>query len=121
MTPGWLHEARISGLEFEFGSLETLGFRRRLNELEPLLEWEHGTRPDAYMVDEDRRRIVAFEVEDKHPIDSEKARLYADLWFALDAYDWDFHLYVVDRAGARHRFELLTLWYAKLGEERVAA
>ena len=60
---------------------------------------EHGIRPDAYSIDEEKEEIHLYEIEDTSEITREKLKKFAWLWFCLDECEWDLFLHICDRYG----------------------
>ena len=63
-----------------------------------------GYLPDLYCIDEKRRLIGIFEIEDSSKLKSEKLQAYAEFAFGCDTYDISVELYTADRYGRNVQF-----------------
>jgi hypothetical protein len=64
--------------------------------------------PDAFLIDEDRRTIVCYEVEDTNPININSLGKYIAAWWLMDALTWDLHLIAYDIFGNPRVIDLLS-------------
>ena len=55
--------------------------------------------PDAFVINDTKREVTAFEVEVTTPLSNERHRLYTDLFFLLDEYYWTLKLINIDDRG----------------------
>jgi len=55
--------------------------------------------PDAFVIDHKNTHCSVFELEDTHKLSQDKLNAYADIWFRMDCFDWEFGLIVVSRYG----------------------
>lgn len=59
-------------------------------------ELARGIIPDGYLIDEDERQVVLYEVADTHPIRPAKADKIADLYDELEQEEWTLRVVVLD-------------------------
>lgn len=73
-----------------------------------------GIIPDAYKICNFCKVIKAFEIEDSHPLDLDKIKKYAVLWFDIDSLEeWNLILCVTDRYGLNPTYpDLKSTYYA---------
>jgi hypothetical protein len=55
--------------------------------------------PDAYLIDQENKTIVCYEVEDTHPLNPFSVGEYAAAWWTLEYIGWDLHLIAYDIYG----------------------
>lgn len=55
--------------------------------------------PDAYLIDRDKKTIVCYEVEDRHPLNPFSVGGYGAAWWTLEYIYWDLHLVAYDIYG----------------------
>jgi hypothetical protein len=60
-------------------------------------------RPDLYEIDEEKRLIRLFEIEDTNPLSDAKLAIIFNWWWELDCEDLELELYVSDRYGLNLR------------------
>ncbi|MAS96144.1 MAG: hypothetical protein CMO55_23325 [Verrucomicrobiales bacterium] len=79
--------------------------RKLLTELEGgdiSREWKyHRPRfiPDAFVIKEDEEEVWVIEIEDTHPLTTEKLRRLIDFYWWLDGYCWDLRVFTANRYG----------------------
>ena len=66
--------------------------------------WKPNFIPDLWWIDEPKKAIHLYEIEDTHPLTEEKLLLLERYWWHMDAIDWDLTLTVFDRYGLNPRF-----------------
>jgi hypothetical protein len=93
------------------------------DEIEDLESSFSGILPDGYKICNFCRVITALEIEDSHPLDLDKIRKYAVLWFDIDSLDeWSLQLCVTDRYGLTRNFlDLKSIYYVLLKEGELKA
>lgn len=104
--PKTLHQEIIQILTEQDPRIKTSGFMKELRSRCGVFSRiaEDGdelraSRPDAYLIDEDRRIVFVIEVEVSHPLDEDALCRYWDLLWAIDDDHWEFRLITVDRRG----------------------
>lgn len=100
--PGNIHQIAIQRVLSDFPQARTIGFNMAVNDaldLEGDATYTAGLIPDAYLIDAERKTVVAYEIEDGHITRNEKMERYADLWWAVDNSGWHLGLVFVDRWG----------------------
>lgn len=122
--PGHLHEGLIECLHREFPGSRRRGWANAVSEaVGPDADVGVPNRiPDLYLVDPERRNVVAFEVEVGSPLNGDRLLEWGRLWGDLDSLDWTLGLVVVDRFGERHVPNLTRLYFAWIATwDRMAA
>jgi hypothetical protein len=112
-------------MRFVNPAIKITGFRAEIKRLwleqegrDALEEWrQYGPRfiPDGYLIDEQKREVIVYEVEDTHPCPPKKLMELAYFRFFLDTYDWEFRAIVLDRYGQNPReLPLVAYYYTNL-------
>ena len=76
--------------------------RALLERCEILGTWKYRDSrfiPDAYLIDQENKTIVCYEIEDTHPLNIFSIREYAAAWWTLEYIYWDLHLIAYDIYG----------------------
>ncbi len=61
-----------------------------------------GIRPDAYLINVEKRKITLIEVEDTSALTEKKmSRIVNQLWFYLDCENWWLEILIYDRYGVK--------------------
>lgn len=91
-TTGFLHALR---------TLRKASYMRWMARYQP--EWfQHvALIPDAYIIDEQAKRVTVFEAVCSNEISADKMNRLIDIAMALDEDRWDLHVVRVDRFGAK--------------------
>jgi hypothetical protein len=55
--------------------------------------------PDAYLIDRDKKTVVCYEIEDRHPLNPFSVAGYGAAWWTLEYIYWDLHLIAYDIYG----------------------
>jgi hypothetical protein len=115
----WLLEKdkRIFTVGFNHSLIEAMDYDIDKKELASLLK---GNRiiPDAYRIDQERRTVFLFEVEDTNPISPGKLRKLSEIWYRLDCLDWEIRVFLIDRY--MHHWSVLPLskvWHTLESED----
>jgi hypothetical protein len=76
-----------------------------INRCDVLQTWKYRDArfiPDAYLIDEEQKTVVCYEVEDSHPLNIYSIGEYTAAWWNLEYIYWDLHLIAYDVFG-NHR------------------
>lgn len=104
-TTEYSHEELIRALCIEFPQAQRRNFGRLFRERWPEEEYKVTIIPDAFIVDEANKMIVAYEVEVSHRIPPDKMAVYADIGWFLDWVDWTLGLIRIDRYGVGRAYQ----------------
>lgn len=99
------HQRTIRAILDFFPTARTKGFMKAVDRAMRAGGWDDrrfpvALVPDAFMVNEADRQLVAFEVEDHHPLSPSKLAAYARPWWDLDCAEWDLELRTYRRIAA---------------------
>lgn len=80
---------------------EGLSVEQRRKELTEMYDdtFPPNVRPDLFEIDETKKLIRLFEIEDTHPLPNEKMQILYEWWWALDCEGLELELFVSDRYG----------------------
>lgn len=121
------HERIVNALVEKYPSAVKIGFRKALRPIFaecPVFDADDvkaalpSKRPDAFIVDEEEKRVVAFEVENTHRLSKADIARYITLWMYLADAEWDLIVVRVSHFGAEmwiNMEEYAALCMAKLG------
>lgn len=116
--PSAIHEIAVAAILQDHPEAKTHGMLKALRvAVGPLRENDfrgYGVIPDAFVVDHEKKLLVAFEVEGAYPLNDRKMEIYCDLWWTLDGIGWDFLLVTVDRWGNRTSVDMGDFAIAKV-------
>lgn len=74
---------------------------------------ENRIIPDAHLIDQIKRTVYLFEIEDTNPLSANKLRKLSLIWFRLDAIDWEMRVFLIDRYLTCWRaLPLADVWYS---------
>lgn len=97
-------------------------FIKRLVDEDASKEIHHlGFNPDAYVLDEDAREIVIYEIEDTHMLSTEKLDLLIEHFWWFDDMGLTLRLIVTDRYGMNRREISLHAQYLATPEAQAIA
>ena len=85
-----------------------------ISRVEVLESWKNRDGnfvPDAFLIDDENRTVVCYEIEDTHPLNVSSIRAYANAWYTLEYIFWDLHLIAYDIFG---HHKIITLPTAEL-------
>ena len=71
--------------------------------------------PDGWVVDELKKEIFIWEIEDSSLLTRERLRIYTVMWFALDSENWDLFLFTTNRYGTHEQQISLFDYYYTIG------
>jgi hypothetical protein len=90
----------VERVKRRFGPKDWLSvFYRGVSVLSSWNEDVAGFLPDAFLIDEDRKTVVCYEIEDTNPLKPAAIRKYANAWWLLETIYWDLHLIAYDIYG----------------------
>jgi hypothetical protein len=124
--PGVIHEAGVAHLQALY-DVRTKGFARAVrNEIcdkegfidEALSLSLKQLRPDAWLLQPEKRVAICFEVQVTHPLSESQIKAYVDAWFYMDCECWGLGLVAVDRLLKETQVQLVD-WHRAL--EKLAA
>lgn len=97
--PGYA-ERLIARAERQFGKVKARKLLFARSEI--LQTWKSRDArfvPDAYLIDKDKKTVVCYEVEDRHPLNPFSVGEYAAAWWTIEYIYWDLHLIAYDVFG----------------------
>jgi hypothetical protein len=87
-----------------YPDVKTKGFRSAIRAITEDPFTSVSVIPDAFMIDPDGEIVIAFEVEARHPVSSNKMNRYGDIFWYLDDCGWRFALITTDKFGNKTAF-----------------
>lgn len=120
-TPPTLHASLIADLISEFPEVQAKGFWKALRGLRNAQYmqwlftdnawWSRAAKftPDAFVIHEEKREIIIFEVVVSHDISTEKFQRIVDLAYALDEDDFTLSLIRTDIWGSQ-AYPVISTW-----------
>ncbi len=92
-----------SFIKRRYDNAQEFGFRKNvtaaLGEWSDIGEWYINFIPDLYQINEKKKTIRIWEIEDTNPLSESKMQKLIKMWFYLDCEDWDFEVITTDRYG----------------------
>lgn len=96
--PNRNHESGVAKVLADYPDARIHGFMRACNAITEPIAGEKSDillRPDAFIIDRENELVVAFEVEEAHPVTGGKISRYRWLWWDLNYADWGLWLIIV--------------------------
>ena len=102
----WL-QSRYSRKELQEKILIGNGRSLGLSDVAEMWKRRCSIVPDAYLIDPVNRTVVCFEIEDTHPLSRNNMQKYVNIWWVLEAIEWDLVMKAYNVCGDCREIDLL--------------